>query len=36
MGTNHPSGAASRLLNMKEINSNLTEEIPFVNMKVES
>ncbi len=29
-GTNHPSGAASRLLNMMEINENLIEEFPFV------
>lgn len=29
-GTNHPSGAASRLLNMMEINENLVEEFPFV------
>ena len=29
-GKNHPSGAASRLLNMMEINNNLVEEFPFV------
>ena len=29
-GTNHPSGAASRLLNMLEINSHLIEDFPFV------
>lgn len=29
-GTNHPSGAASRLLNMMEMDENLTEEFPFV------
>lgn len=29
-GTNHPSGAASRLLNMIEMNENLIEEFPFV------
>lgn len=29
-GTNHPSGAASRLLNMMEMNENLIEEFPFV------
>lgn len=29
-GTNHPSGSASRLLNMLEINHHLIEEFPFV------
>ena len=29
-GTNHPSGAASRLLNMMEMNEKLVEEFPFV------
>ena len=29
-GKNHPSGAASRLLHMMEMNSNLIEEFPFV------
>ncbi len=29
-GTNHPSGAASRLLSMMEMNENLTNEFPFV------
>ena len=29
-GKNHPSGAASRLLNMMELNNNLIEEFPFV------
>ena len=32
-GTNHPFGAASRLLNMLELNSHLTEEFPFVQRK---
>lgn len=31
-GTNHPSGTASRLLNMMEMNHKLTEEFPFVKM----
>lgn len=31
-GTNHPSGAASRILSMMEINEHLTEEFPFVNI----
>ena len=31
-GTNHPSGTASRILNMMEMNHNLTEEFPFVKM----
>ena len=29
-GTNHPSGAASRILSMMEMNKNLIEEFPFV------
>ena len=29
-GKNHPSGAASRILNMMEMNNNLVEEFPFV------
>lgn len=29
-GTNHPSGAASRLLNMMEMDENLVREFPFV------
>ncbi|MCD8068650.1 MAG: helix-turn-helix domain-containing protein [Lachnospiraceae bacterium] len=29
-GINHPSGAASRLLNMMEMDENLTREFPFV------
>lgn len=33
-GTNCPSGAASRLLNMMEMNHNLTEDFPFVKMNV--
>lgn len=33
-GTNHPSGAASRLLNMMEMNEKLIEEFPFVVEKV--
>jgi len=32
-GTNQPSGAASRLLNMLELNSHLIEEFPFVQRK---
>ena len=31
-GTNHPSGAASRLLSMMEMNKHLTEEFPFVQV----
>ena len=31
-GTNHPSGAASRLLNMMEMNHNLVDEFPFVKL----
>lgn len=30
-GTNHPSGAASRLLNMMEMDSNLIVQFPFVS-----
>jgi putative transcriptional regulator len=29
-GTNHPSGAASRLLSMMEMDCNLTKKYPFV------
>ncbi len=29
-GTNHPSGAASRILSMMEMDSDLTEKYPFV------
>ena len=32
-GTNHQSGAASRLLNMMEMDENLTKEFPFVQLK---
>lgn len=32
-GLNQPSGAASRLLNMMEMNHNLTKEFPFVSQK---
>ena len=35
-GTNHPSGAASRLLNMMEMNHNLVDEFPFVKMSVKA
>ena len=31
-GTNHPSGAASRLLNMMEMDENLVSDFPFVTM----
>ena len=31
-GTNHPSGAASRLLNMMELDENLISSFPFVSM----
>lgn len=31
-GTNHPSGAASRLLNMMEINHDVIKEFPFVKI----
>ena len=30
-GINHPSGAASRLLHMMEMDRNLTKEFPFVS-----
>ncbi len=30
--TNHPSGAASRLLTMMEMNHNLVDEFPFVKL----
>ena len=29
-GTNHPSGAASRILNMMEIDKDLIKRFPFV------
>lgn len=29
-GTNHPAGAASRILSMMEMNENLRKEYPFV------
>ena len=32
-GVNKPSGAASRILNMMEMDSNLVEEFPFVVSK---
>lgn len=32
-GTNHPSGAASRLLSMMEMDSELTKEFPFVKIE---
>lgn len=32
-GINHPSGAASRLLNMMEMDENLTKEFPFVTIE---
>lgn len=32
-GTNQPSGTASRLLNMMEMNDHLIEEFPFVQRK---
>ncbi len=32
-GINHPSGAASRLLNMMEMNDHLIEDFPFVQRK---
>ena len=32
-GTNHPSGAASRLLSMMEMDENLTNEFPFVKIE---
>lgn len=31
-GTNHPSGAASRILSMMEMDSDLIEKFPFVKM----
>ena len=31
-GVNHPSGAASRILSMMEMNSDLTTEFPFVKL----
>lgn len=31
-GTNHPSGAASRLLNMMEIDENLITSFPFITV----
>ena len=31
-GTNHPSGAASRLLNMMEMDENLISTFPFVSI----
>ena len=33
MGVNQPSGAASRILNMMELNNKLIEEYPFVKMQ---
>lgn len=32
-GKNHPSGVASRLLNMMEMNQNLVNEFPFVKVE---
>lgn len=32
-GTNHPSGAASRLLNMMEMDKNLIRKFPFVSIE---
>lgn len=32
-GTNHPSGVASRILSMMEMDVNLTEKYPFVQSK---
>lgn len=32
-GVNRPSGAASRILNMMEMDSNLTTQFPFVKME---
>lgn len=32
-GRNHPSGAASRLLTLMELNENLTKEYPFVKIE---
>lgn len=31
-GTNHPSGAASRILSMMEMDDNLINKFPFVQM----
>jgi putative transcriptional regulator len=31
-GTNRPSGAASRILNMMEMDANLTTDFPFVKL----
>ena len=31
-GTNHPNGSASRLLNMMEMDENLTSNFPFVRV----
>jgi len=30
-GTNHPSGSASRLLHMMELDNELTEKYPFIS-----
>ncbi len=32
-GTNRPSGAASRILNMMEMDENLTKDFPFVELQ---
>lgn len=32
-GTNRPSGAASRILNMMEMDENLTKDFPFVELE---
>ena len=34
-GTNHPSGAASRILSMMEMDGTLTEKFPFVKAVVQ-
>ena len=34
-GTNHPSGAASRILSMMEMDDNLTRRYPFVEAAVQ-
>ena len=34
-GTNQPSGSASRILNMMELNNNVVVEFPFVAAKEE-
>ncbi|MBS5063951.1 MAG: helix-turn-helix domain-containing protein [Hungatella hathewayi] len=34
-GTNHPSGTASRLLNMMEMDEHLTQDFPFVQTSTE-